>query len=301
MSRSTMHIMTLGLSLAAFCWTVAPVVCEPQTDKVESLRIGTSGNLALDAEAGKEDAALDALKSFIKSETGFANEIVRKENWRQLAEELEGGKVHLGVFEGHEFAWAGEKNPKLRALALAVNLSPYRHAHVVVQKDSKAANFAGLAGQSLAIPRGGQGQLRLYAERQAETAGMNVAKFFPKITTPENIEDAIDDVVDGIVQAAVVDRVGLEAYKRRKPGRFKRLKEVAASQPFPPPLVAYHEGVLDAKTLQRFQEGLLNAKRKEKGERLLTLFRLTGFELPPKDFASVVEETRKAYPAPKGN
>src|SRR5207244_6848780 len=55
--------------------------------------------------------------------------------------------------------------------------------------------------------------------------------FFPKITSPENTEDALDDVVDGVVQAAVVDRAGLEAYKRRKPGRFNRLKEVARSQP----------------------------------------------------------------------
>ncbi len=59
------------------------------------------------------------------------------------------------------------------------------------------------------------------------------------------------------------------------------------------------EGVLDDATLRRFQEGLLNAKRKEKGERLLTLFRLTGFEAVPKDFDAVLAETRKAYPAAK--
>src|SRR5207244_11836898 len=88
--------------------------------------------------------------------------------------------------------------------------------------------------------------------------------FFPKITSPENTEDALDDVVDGVVQAAVVDRAGLEAYKRRKPGRFNRLKEVARSQPLPPPLVAYYEGVLDQDTLKRFGDGLLNARRKEK-------------------------------------
>jgi ABC-type phosphate/phosphonate transport system substrate-binding protein len=299
MTRSCGYALTLGLGLVAFCWAVTPVRCGPQAAKVELLRIGTSGSFALDAEPGKEDAAEDALKSFIKAETGFTNEIVRKEGWRQVAKELQGGKLHLGVFQGYEFAWATGENAKLRPLALAVNVYPYRQAHVVVRNDNKAADFGGLVGQSLAIPRGSPAHLRLYVERQAEAAGKGLAKFFPKVTTPENAEDAIDDVVDGIVQAAVADRVSLEAYKRRKPGRFSRLKQVAHSPSFPPPLVAYQEGILDAKTLQRFQEGLLNAKKKEKGERLLTLFRLTGFEVPPKDFARMVEETRKAYPAPK--
>ncbi len=300
MMQKLLFALTLSLSLAAISWPLPPACSGSQAGTVEVLRIGTSSGLALDAEPGKEEAAMDTLKSFIKTETGFTNEIIRKEDWRQLTSELESRKVHLGVFQGYEYAWASGKDPKLRPLALAVNVHPYRSAYVVVRKDSKAADFAGLRGQTLALGHGGLGYLRLYAERQAEAAGMSLERFFPKITTPESAEDAIDDVVDGVVQATVADRVALEAYKRRKPGRFDRLKQLAHSPPFPPPVVAYHEGGLDAKTLQRFQEGLLNAKRKEKGERLLTLFRLTGFELPPKDFARVVEETRKAYPAPKG-
>src|SRR5262249_9334671 len=197
-----------------------------------------------------------------------------------------------------EFAWARGQHPKLQPLALAVNVHTYRTAHVVVRNDNKVANLAGLEGQSLALPRVNQGHLRLFVEREAKTRGKELEKFFSKITAPDNIEDAIDDVVDGVVQATVVDRAGLEAYKRRKPGRFNRLKEPARWQPFPPPLVAYQEGVLDDATLRRFQEGLLNAKNKEKGERLLTLFRLTGFERVPKDFERVLAETRKEYPPP---
>ena len=45
----------------------------------------------------------------------------------------------------------------------------------------------------------------------------------------------------------------------RKPGRFSKLKEVAHSQAFPPPLVACYEGSLDATTQKRFRDGLLEA------------------------------------------
>ena len=129
--------------------------------------------------------------------------------------------------------------------------------------------------------------------------GKKPEEFFAKITNPENVEDALDDAVDGAVQAVAVDRAALEAFKKRKPARFNRLKEVAKSQPFPPTVVVYLEGVLDNATLQRFRDGLLNASRKEKGQTLLTLFRLTGFETVPNDFDRVLAETRKAYPPDK--
>jgi hypothetical protein len=102
-----------------------------------------------------------------------------------------------------------------------------------------------------------------------------------------------------VVQVAVVDRVGLEAYRRRKPGRFNRLRELMHSQAFPPPLVVYYDGILDKATRQRFLDGLLGANQKEKGQSLLTLFKLTGFIVPPNNFEQVLAETRKAYPPPK--
>ena len=63
--------------------------------------------------------------------------------------------------------------------------------------------------------------------------------------------------------------------------------------------MAYYDEVLDQQTRQRFQLGLLTANSKEKGQRLLNLFKLTGFAVPPKDFVQVLAETRKAYPPSK--
>src|SRR5262249_21058629 len=157
---------------------------------------------------------------------------------------------------------------------LAVNVYTYPVAYVVTHQMNKAKGFADLRGQSLALPATGQRFVRLFVEHQSKAAGKEPEDFFVKITTPENIEDALDDVVDGVVQAAAADGPALEAYKRRKPGRFKTLKEAAHPQPPPPPLVAYYGKTLDEATRERFRNGLLNASRKEKGEMMLTLFRL---------------------------
>jgi ABC-type phosphate/phosphonate transport system substrate-binding protein len=283
---------------------VTLVLCAPvfgqQPKKFKVLHIGTSGSMALYAGSGtKEQTAIETLQSFIKTETGFDNDIVRQKAYQELARKMAKGELQLGVFQGYEFAWAREKDAKLRPLALAIDVYPYRYAYLMVSRDTKIADFAALQGKVLSLPNVPQGQLRLFVEHLCESQGKPLNAFFSKITTPDNVEDALDDAVDGVVQAAVVDRGGLEAYRRRKPGRFNRLRELMHSQAFPPPLVADYEGVLDKATRQRFLDGLLNANQKEKGQALLTLFKLSGFVAPPGNFEQVLAETLKTYPPPK--
>lgn len=244
----------------------------------------------------KAKGAIESLQSFIKEETGSNNEIVQMKDWRALSEKMKKGDYQLGVFHGYEFGWAQEKYPGLKPLSVAINVHRYPTVHVLIGKGSQAKDFAGLQGQSLSLAAGSQPYVRMFLDSQAQARGKKTEAFFSKLTTPENVEDALDDAVDGVVQATVVERATLEAFKRRKPGRFNQLKEVAVSHPFPPIVVAYQEKALSEATLRRFQDGLMNASKKEKGQMMLTLFRLTGFEAIPEDFAKSLAETRKLYP-----
>jgi ABC-type phosphate/phosphonate transport system substrate-binding protein len=254
------------------------------------LRIGSGGSLTGDS---KEKVSLDTLQSFIKDETGLDNKIVKLKDWRELADKLVKGKVQVGVFQGFEFAWAQAKHPELKPLALAINVYRYPVAVVVAKRTDPAKDFAGLRGQTFSLPANGQGFLKQYVRREA---GKKLSAFFSKVESKENVEEALDDVVDGVVQATVTDRAALEAYKRRKPGRFKQLKEVAKSSPFPPPIIA-HAG-LDAATRKRLLKGLRQAPNTDRGQTMLTLFKLTGFETPPADLGKVLARTRKEYPPP---
>jgi ABC-type phosphate/phosphonate transport system substrate-binding protein len=276
----------------------AGALTRAQEPKPDVLRIGTSGGLTGQAQAGKETAGMATLKSYIKDETGLNNEIIKLKSWQELVDQLGQKKLQLGVFEGYEFAWAQEKSADLKPLAVAVNVHVYPVVYVVAQRNDSASNFAGLKGHSLAVPSGLPGCVRLFVDHQSEAGGQKADAFFSKISTPDNVEDALDDLVDGKVQAVAADRAALEAYRRRKPGRFKQLKEVAQSKPFPPPVVVYHNSVLDDATLRRFKDGLLGASKKERGQTLLTMFHLTGFETPPADFDRVLSDTRKDYPPP---
>jgi ABC-type phosphate/phosphonate transport system substrate-binding protein len=288
-------LWTLTAALLAVLFTEAKAA----DDKLEVLHIGTSGELTGRIPGPKEKAGLETLHKYIKEENGLDNEILRQKDWRELTDKMANGQLQLGVFQGYEFAWAKQKSPKLEPLAIAVNVNRYPSAYLVAQRDNPAKDFAGLQGQSLALPATGEGFLRLYVDQQSETNGKNADAFFSKITNPDNVEDALDSVVDGKTQAVAVTRAALAAYKGRKPGRFKQLKEVAHSQPFPPVVIAYYGSVLDEGTRDIFKKSILGSSDNEKGQTLLTLFHLTGFEDVPLDFEKVLANTVKEYPPPK--
>lgn len=258
-----------------------------------TLKVGTTGSLAA---GGDEKGALDTLHNFIKSETGFENDLVDRAGWKDLAQRMEKGEDQVGVFQGFELAWALEKYPKLKPLAVAVNGAPYRQIYLVTRKDNKAADINDLKGKKVALTRMGQGYALLLLQSLAKTEPKT---FFGELKFSDNVEDALDDVVDGVVDAAAVDRTSLDAFKRRKPGRFAQLKEFAKSKSIPATAIVYYEGKLDETTIARFRDGLVNANKKEKGRTLLTYFKLTGFVPPPRDFDTALAEMRKDYPEGK--
>jgi ABC-type phosphate/phosphonate transport system substrate-binding protein len=266
-----------------------------QQARPEVLQIGSS-NSWLTGKKDQEKGAIVTLKTFIKDETGLENEIAMQNGWRQLAARLAQGQLHIGVFQGFEFAWATGQDPRLKTLMVAINIFRYPVVYVLVNKNNPARDFAALKGQTLSIPAIGQGTLHLFLEQQCQRAGSNLHGFFSKITEPDNVEDALDDVVDGATQATVVDRAALEAFKSRKPARHGKLRAAAQSQPFPPPVLAYYDGRLDEATRLRFQQGMLNGMQKEHGQTLLTLCHFTQVEGAPADFEQVLAATRKAYP-----
>ena len=262
------------------------------------LHVGTSGSLLSPDDSGTERGAVDALESLLKDETGFDVKIHRQPGWRELADKMSNGELALGIFRGYEFAWVSENHPHLKPLAVGVNGRRYSVVSVVTRRTHPAKDFAGLQDQSLSIPDTGQRDLRLFIDRSSRANGKGPEKFFSKISSPHDVVNALDDIVDGQVQATVVDQAVLEAYKRLKPGRFEQLKEVVRSQPLPPTVVAYDDRILDGPTVRQIRDGLLGAGAKEKHQMTLGLFHWTGFEQVPADFDQVLAKTRKAYPAP---
>jgi ABC-type phosphate/phosphonate transport system substrate-binding protein len=299
MMRKSRLVLVLS-ALAGGMVTGGPVgrAEENKSAPVEAVRIGLVSSLFRDTPETLITAMMQPFGALMESQTGLSGKLISGGNAVNLGKLLAEDKIHLGVFHGVEFAWARQQNPGLRPLMIAVNQKRHLHALVVVRADATAADFTDLKGQALAQPQKSREHCRLFLNRRCQATGLEAPDFFGKIATPSNNEDALDDVVDKLVHAAVVDGIALECYQRRKPARFAQLKVLERSEVFPAAVVAYHPGALNDATLQRFREGMLNANKGALGRQFMALWKLTAFEAIPDDYEQTLAQILKTYPVP---
>jgi ABC-type phosphate/phosphonate transport system substrate-binding protein len=229
-----------------------------------------------------------------------------------LGQMLADGKVDIGVFHGIEFVWAKQKHSELHPLFIAYNKQAHLQACLVVRAEDKATGFADLKGKPLALPRGQRIHCQLFMEREcqkrAEGKGTRddpsslskcqPEEFFSSVTRPPDIEVALDGLVDGGVQAAIVDVVGLDSYKQRKPTRFDKMRIVQKSEIFPASVIAYRAGTFDGAAVNLLKQRMANATGNQLTRQLLTLWKLTAIEPVPSDFEETMANILKCYPPP---
>jgi len=169
----------------------------------------------------------------------------------------------------------------------------------VVRKDQDMADMGDLRGKVLALAKRTKQHCRLFLERRCLAGGEQAQRFFAQVTKPASVEEALDDVVNGEVQATVVDSGSLEWYRERKPGCYARLKTLQESEPFPAGVVAYRPGALDEAVAHRFRDGMISAHQSERARNLLKLCQITGFAAVPDDYDKLLADIAKLYPPPE--
>ena len=169
---------------------------------------------------------------------------------------------------------------------------------MLVKKDSPAKGIADLKGKVLAVPAQSREESRVYIASLCQKEG-GTAKVFDKVTKPANIEDALDDVVDDMAQATVIDAVSLARYEKRKPARFEKLRKLAESDIFPASVIVYRAGKVSDATLQRMREALKGAADNAEGQQMLFTWKVSGFEDVPDWYEKRLDEIAKSFPPPK--
>jgi ABC-type phosphate/phosphonate transport system substrate-binding protein len=267
--------------------------------KTVTVRIGLTETLFRDTPAELVQMVRRPFKSLMETQTGLTGDLVMGVPPDELGRQLKDDKVQLAVFQGIEFAWARQKNADLKPLMLAIKKDKYLRAHLVVRADSTAAKLADLKGKSLAIPLRTREHCRVFLEQRCcDAAGKEPKEFFGKITTPI-MEEAVDDVATGRVDAVLVDATFLSWYEENKSARFAKLKTVDKSEAFPAAIIAYFANALDEATLRRFRDGMLTAKDNPRGVELMSWCQMTSFEPVPDDYDKLLKDIAKAYPPAK--
>jgi len=268
-------------------------------EQTQPIKIGLAKSLFKDAPDGVLALMSQPFNILMQTQTGMTGDLVKGGDYSDLGKKLVDNQVQLGIFLGIEFAWARTKYPDLKPLMIAINEQCHLRAYLVVRDDSEYTCFADLKGQVLCVPKGSKEHCTLFLDRCCrEGCGCVPGEHLGKLSASPTCEDALDDVVDKIAQGCVIDNVSFDLFKKRKPGRSVHLKTVAASEVFPAAVVAYQPGVLSKPTLQRFQDGMKEATKTVLGRQLLTLWKLSDFELVPEDYEQICADIVKCYPPP---
>ncbi len=297
----SLYRIVAGLAAAAFgmtCLTTPDPETRAGGAEEKTLRVGIVGSLCQNAPDAVLQMALRPLKSLLEAQTGLSTQLVSGGEVENLGRMVKEGKVHFGVFHGFELAWARVKNPALKPVLVAVNARATRWACLVVRRAGPMAGVGDLRGQAVALPPQSREHCRLFLERRCVAPGTTPEGFFSRVNRDGNAEDALDDVVDGKLAAAVVDGSTLETFGELKPVRAGRLRTLLQSEPFPSAAVVYQPGVTSDEMVQRFRDGMLAARSTRRGQFLLDLCRIASFEVAPDDYDESLTAIAKAYPPP---
>lgn len=289
-------LITVALVVALkIAWAPA---ADAQASPTPTVKIGMLENMFQGASALKLRGMSTVFNHFVEEYTGLKGELKIVTTADEMRQQLSNGDLQVGAFHGYEFAWMKLKDPTLQPLML-VNAPPgCLKTVVVVAKECACDSVAQLRGKSIAVPVGTREHSRLFLSRRCRNCGRSVKEHFAQEQIPPTIEDALDDVVDGISTAAVVDQASLQTYAKRKPGRYGKLKQVEQSEVFPPSVIAYSQGKLNDATLQKFRLGMTTAHKTAQGGMMMNLMKITTFEPVPANFDQIMAESVKNFPPP---
>jgi ABC-type phosphate/phosphonate transport system substrate-binding protein len=285
--------------LLTFAATQVPVAPAQEAER-SPVKIGMTKSIFVDVPPLLIKFVAPSFSQLTKECTGLNGQMVVGGDAFELCKQLHDNEVQLAVFQGIEFAWVQQKHPELMPIMVATYRHHHLKANLVVRKDNPMAGFAELRGTDLAMPRKSKEHCRLFLERLCSDSGQCEPKaFFNQVTRPSSMEDALDDVCGGKVQACIMDAAALENYHNIKPGCAARLRIAKQSETFPCAVICCRKGALAEDTLNRFRAGMMTANKNDKTRELMNLYMITSFEPLPADYFQTVTEILKSYPAPE--
>lgn len=279
---------------ALFAMLIVPAAGLAEDKNV--IRIGIPRSMFQEIPPGLVSFAGQPFKDLIKAQTGLNGEVLNETDSFVVARGLDTGKLQLGVFLGHEFAWAKQKFPALEPLVCAVPRTRDVQAILLVRHDCKAADLADLKGTKIVIATAMRDHARMFLEsrRAVEMKGSG----FDSIEKVETQHDAIHKVMDNEAEVTVVDSAAWFYFQKLYPGPCQNLRILSQSEAFPPNVIAFKKGSLDDTTIKAIRDGLSTAHENQKAKRIMTVIRLDRFDSPPKNYDEMLKACLKAYPKP---
>jgi ABC-type phosphate/phosphonate transport system substrate-binding protein len=287
----------LGLAILGVAFGLVPTV-NAQPAKDAPIRVGMAKSFFNDVPQVMVDIATEPFTKLLKDTTGLDGVLSTSDEAFDVAKKLDANQLQIGVFHGHELAWAQQKYPKLTPLMIVTNKVHEVRVFIIVPIDSPAKSMADLRGKNIDLPRGSKEHTRVYIARNAgDNAQADPNAYFGKVTRSGNANVALDGVCLKKTDACVVDTIALEYYKDIKGPTFtKNLRILQQSDAFPQPVLAYMPGAVPAATIEQFRKGLLTAHKLPTGRAMMDMWKIDSFDDVPGTYTRSLADVLKGYP-----
>jgi ABC-type phosphate/phosphonate transport system substrate-binding protein len=248
-------------------------------------------------EGESKDTMLKQMGPFVaklEKQTGTRSEFTIIDDLPTLTRELNEGKVQIAVLPSLDYAWARPDLPGVKPLIVAAVDGGKLKTTVLAAQKSGLESLSDLKGKSLAWSRRTPRYVKFFLAHEMGEAPDRAfqAKEFA------SVDQALDAVIEGAAEAAAITGAAARVYEDQRPGRYRRLKVIAESVDFPPPVVVYQTKGANEERIKRFADGMLKANQTTEGQQTLTLWRLKGFETLPLDYDQQLEAILRKYPKP---
>jgi len=283
--------LALGLVPSAFA----------QPAKDAPLRVGMAKTFFNDVGQVFVGIAVEPFPKLMKETTGLDGILTTADDALEVARKLDANELQVGVFHGHELAWAQQKYPKLTPLMIVTNKLHEVRVYVIVPIKSSAKSMADLRGKNFDLPKGSKEHTVVYVNKNtSDNAQPNGNGFFDKLTRSAHANAALDGLCLGKTDAVVVDSIAIDYYKSIKGPQFaKNLRVLQESDPFPQPVLAYKPGAVSGATIEQFRKGLRTAHTVRTGREMMDMWKIETFDDVPATYAKSLTDVLKAYPLPE--
>jgi ABC-type phosphate/phosphonate transport system substrate-binding protein len=266
--------------------------------RTSEVRLAASRTLLRGGDPAAAEAALKLISRLVHSQTGVPVECVAFQDGTALAKGMNSGNAAMGLLPGIELAWMNKKNAGLRPMLLACNENISLKALVVVRADAALPSVTSLKGKRLSFPKMNFNHTFLFLDKAIRDAGYQPAHFFASCTAAANPDAALEAVLEGDADVAVVDEVAMEVYRGRKPGRAKRLRVLQESSKFPCAVIVCKPEMAKSEEVKKIQQGLSTAHERPAGRQMLSLMRLSAFVPVTAEYEQLLKDVLKDYPEP---
>jgi ABC-type phosphate/phosphonate transport system substrate-binding protein len=288
------------LGLGVLAMALPALAAEPLTEASGPVRIGMMASIFRDVPSAMFPVLSRPFTAMMKQRSGLTGEATQVPDVATITQQLRDGHIHLAVYHGFEFAWARANAPdELEPLVVCNCGQPKFQAFLMVRHDQSLKSIAELNDKKIGVPIGTREHCRLFLDRL--WASTHDGKQFPpaQMARGGSAESALDDVVDGVLPAALVDNVALTSYANMNPARVKNLRPALSSELFPLSVVVCRKGGLTPSLAATLKRSLIELNQSREGQNLMFLWKLKGFEAVPADFNAQLDRVFVAYPQAK--